>query len=200
MRDWPVPDDQDEAPGWDAIGSAIARTVRDAEPQHWGTGTGLPSQDGLWGVSAYRMSDYWFIVTYGLSELFTKVFDDPTTSGWGEELTMRTMISGDHPPEGAVRLLARLGELAYQRATPFLPGGRLEIPDAGEGIPPAVAWSQDPQLAPVVTPFGALQFVATVGVSVTTLAKMRESSTAAVIDQVKQSNPLLVTGGPGLTW
>lgn len=193
-------DDQEEAPGWDAIDAAIAPYVGDIQPNHWGTGTGIPNQGGVWGVSAYRLPEHWFLITYGLSELFTKVNGDPTTSGWGEELTMRTTLNGDDPPQATVRLLARLGELVYQRSTPFLPGGRLEIPDAEGEIPPAVAWIEDPQLEPITTPFGALQFVATVGVSLAMLASMRASSTASVIEDVKRSNPLLVTGGPGLTW
>lgn len=192
--------EQDEAPGWDAIDAAIAPYVRDISPSHWGTGTGIPNQGGLWGVSAYPMSDHWFLITYGLSELFVKVNGDPNTSGWGEELTMRTTRNGDDQPQTAVRLLARLGELVYQRSTPFLPGGRLEILDGGGDIPPAVAWSEDPQLEPITTPFGVVQFVATLGISLAALASMRASSTAAVIEDVKRSNPLLVTGGPGLTW
>lgn len=49
----------------------------------------LGTKEGIWGVSAYRLPSHWFVVTYGLSELYTKVSDDPSTSGWGEELTMR---------------------------------------------------------------------------------------------------------------
>jgi hypothetical protein len=191
---------QDEAPGWDAIDAAIAPYVRDISPNHWGTGTGVPNQGGLWGVSGYRMSNHWFLVTYGLSELFMKVTGDPNTSGWGEELTMRTTLNGDGPPQAAAGLLARLGEFVYERSTPFLRGDRFEVPDGGGDIPPALAWSEVPRLEPITTPFGALQFVATVGVSLTAVAAMQTSSTATVINDVKRSNPLLVIGGPGLTW
>jgi hypothetical protein len=132
-------------------GTAIGPIVGGRRPLHWGAGTQLPGQGGLWSVSAYGLDDHWFLITYGLSELFTKDTDDPEVSGWGEELTMWVLRNGDEPPVWAVRLLARLGELVYQRATPFLPGGRLEIPDASNGVPPAVAWVDDPILAPTVT-------------------------------------------------
>ena len=104
----------EEAPGWDFIDASIAHVVRGVPPQHWGTGTGLSDQEGLWGISAYALVDHWFLVTYGLSELFTKVSDDPAVSGWGEEFTMRLHRTGDDVPTWAVRLLARLGELVFQ--------------------------------------------------------------------------------------
>ncbi|MGO8827487.1 MAG: suppressor of fused domain protein [Acidimicrobiales bacterium] len=190
----------DEAPGWDLIDDAVAPIVGSSAPFHWGTGTSLPDQGGLWGVSAYNCGSHWFFVTYGLSELFTKVTDDPEVSGWGEELTMRVLRQEDDPPQWAVKLLARLGELVFQRKTPFLPGGRLEMPDGGGEVPPALAWTEDPELSPAHGPFGSVQFVATIGVSIDTLARMRSETTGAVVETVKTENPLLLVGGPGLTW
>lgn len=192
--------DDDEAPGWDAIETAIASLVEGREPLHWGTATSLPDQDGLWGISAYDQGSHWFFVTYGLSELFTKVSDDPLVSGWGEELTMRLHRDSEAPPDWAVRVLARLGELVFQRAAPFLPGGRIEIPDPANGAPPALAWIEDPELAPIATPFGSVQFVATVGISQAQVEAMRASSTATVLDAVRANNPLLIVGRDGLIW
>jgi hypothetical protein len=139
-------------------------------------------------------------VTYGLSELFTKESDNTLVSGWGEELTMRLRRNSDAPPDWAVRLLARLGELVFQRATPFLPGGRIELPGAMDGAPPALAWVDDPELAPITSPFGAVQFVATVGVSLTQLEAMRATSTTDVLEAVQATNHLLIVGDDGLTW
>ena len=47
---------EDEAPGWDAIHRAINPLVGGTAPLHWGTQTSLPDHDGLWGISAYRVS------------------------------------------------------------------------------------------------------------------------------------------------
>jgi hypothetical protein len=185
----------EEAPGWDAIDDALRPVVGSQQPLHWATGTGLPDQDGLWGVSAYRVEDHWLFVSYGLSELFTKVSDDAAVSGWGEELTLRVRAIGDDPPAWAPRLVARLGELVFQRATPFVPGSRIEIPAASDGVPPALCWTQDPVLASFVGPFGRVEFVATVGVTLATLASMRATSTMSVLDDLRHANPLLV--GPG---
>jgi Suppressor of fused protein (SUFU) len=131
--------------------------------------------------------------------LFTKVSDDPDVSGWGLEHTMRVARSGDDPPQWAVQLLARLGELTFQRGTPFF-GGRIELPNAPEGCPPAVAWIDDPALEPTRSPFGLVRFVATVGISSKALEAIRESSTAEYLDGVRRQNPLLVSGRIGLEW
>ena len=192
----------DEAPGWDAIDAAIAPLVGDTPPKHWGTGTHLPEQDGIWGLSAYPREGHWFYVTYGLSELFAKVSEEAGISGWGEELTLRTLRlpQGAEPPEWPVRLLARLGELVFERETPFWPGGRIEIPDAGEDLPPALCWADDPELGEITTPFGSLRFVATVGISLETLRRMRDTTTEAVLTEIRSANPLLIAGGAGSRW
>ncbi|MGD9795144.1 MAG: suppressor of fused domain protein [Acidimicrobiia bacterium] len=190
----------DEAPGWDSIDAAIQPLVGSRQPHHWGTGTGLPDQDGIWGVSAYLVDDHWFFVTYGLSELFTKVSDDATVSGWGEELTFRLRAEADEPPVWAARLMARLGQLVFQHGAPFLPGARMEISDAVDGVPPAVCWTEDPLLPPFVSPFGSVQFVATVGLPSLQLELMRDSSTGSVLDAIRGDNPLLVGRSTGLEW
>lgn len=181
----------DEAPGWDAIDVAIGPIVGSTQPAHFGTGTGLPDQDGLWGISAYDLGTHWFLVTYGLSELFGKVSDEPEVSGWGEELTMHT-APGSEAPEWAVRLLARLGELVFQRGTPFWPGARLEIPDARSPMPPAVCWTEDDRLGTIDTPNGRVQFVRTVGATAADIAAMRTTSTHDVLAQLTSADPLLL--------
>jgi hypothetical protein len=190
----------DEAPGWDAIDAAIRPFVGDREPRHWATGTGLPDQDGLWGISAYRRTDHWFFVTYGLSELFQKVWEDPQVSGWGEELTLRLALDGDDgPPEWGAKLLARLGTLVFQRAIRYAPGGRQQFGDARGDIPAAVCFAADPELPdPIATVHGTFTFVATVPISEGMLEAMRRASTSEVLDQVRRDNPLLIAGGPGL--
>lgn len=191
----------DEAPGWDAIDEALAPFVGREPWGHWGTGTGLPDQDGVWGISAFDVSNHLLYVTYGLTELFTKVSDDLDVSGWGAELTMRVLRPSDgDPPDWPVRLLARLCELVFERATPFAPGGRMEIPDGGGEVPPALCWTVDPVLEPVDGPFGSFGFTATLGVSRELIAAMQAASTEEVLKSLRSQNPLLVVGGPGLRW
>jgi len=191
----------DAAPGWEAIDEAIAPLVEGVAPVHWGVSTMIPDQDGLWGVSAYPRPDHWFYVTYGLSELFTKISRDAAVSGWGEELTMRVHRGpASEAPGWPARLLARLGELVFERARPFWPGGRIELGDGGDEMPPAVCWTPDPELGEITTPNGNLEFVATVGVGRDLLARLRAQGTEAGLADIRTVNPLLVTGAAGLSW
>lgn len=86
----------DAAPGWDAIDAALARLYPGVEPWHVAPDvpTRLGGDDPLHGISAYRRDDpvpHWHLVTYGMSELYEKVSDDPDYSGWGFELTLRVV-------------------------------------------------------------------------------------------------------------
>ena len=199
MRDHEIA--PEAAPGWDAIDEAIAPLVEGVPRVHWGAGTMIPDQDGLWGVSAYPRPGHWFYVTYGLSELFTKISRDPDVSGWGQELTMRiSRGSASEPPGWPKHLLSRLGELVFERAAPFWPGGRVELGDAEDEMPPAVCWTPDPELGEIATPNGSVEFVATVGIGRDLLARLRAHGTEAGLAQIRMVNPLLVTGAEGLDW
>jgi suppressor of fused protein SUFU len=174
---------EDEAPGWDAIDAAIAPLVGKTEPMHWGTSAAIPDQEGLWGVSGYARDGHWFYVTYGLSELFTKVSDLPDVSGFGLELTMRVQrdAADSEAPQWVAELLGRLGELVYENAKPFWPGARMESQNA------------------TPAPHGTVAFVTTVAITAETLERMRADGTQSVVDEIRRANPLLVTGGAG-TW
>lgn len=192
--------DDDDAPGWDAIDAALAPLVGDRQPLHFGTNTGLPDQDGIWGLSGYRMDDHWFYVTYGLTELFAKVSDVPDVSGWGHELTLRLVATDDELPQWPLNLLHRLGQLVFERGTPFDPGGYLEFPGVSAPLPPSVAFTTDPWLATVDGPNGRFGFTAVAGLTLDLLARARADGLDATLAPIRAENPLLVCGGPGLTW
>jgi hypothetical protein len=184
-----------DSPGWTAIDQAVQRLLPGAEPLHWST-EHLPDQ-GVYGINAFRASDHWLYVTYGLSELFGKVSDDPDTSGWGFELTMRVPIQIEAPPNWPSRLLKSLGDYVYGTGTAFEathrfdPGGPITGED--DTLLTAVAFDDDPQLTPIDTPHGRLAFLTTFGITTQEYAAMRRSTTMTVLDRVRASNPLLVT-------
>ena len=190
---------EDNAPGWDAIEATVAeRLAVDGEPLHWSTGV-LPGQDGVYGVSAYRLPGSWFFVTFGLTELYEKESDDAAVSGWGFELTMRTpRPDGDaQPPQWPLTLLARLGEYVFTSASPFGPGHRLDpggpITGATDTRLTAVAFSADPELPSITTPNGSVDFLQVVGITSAELEQMQQSTTATVLDELAHDNPDLVT-------
>ncbi len=95
-------------------------------------------------------------------------------------------------PLWAVQLMGRLGTLVYERATPFLPGGRLEFPGVGSPLPPAVCWTEARDLGVIDTPNGTVQFVQTVGISEDELDLLKAETTEAVLDRRRTNDPLLL--------
>jgi len=186
----------DSAPGWDAL----ERRVRDVLPgatqaQHWGTDT-LPGQGGVYGISAFRSGETWLYLTFGLSELFAKESDDLEVSGWGFELTMRVPRSGDTPPTWPVTTLSKLGRYVFTSGTPFEAGHRIGgggFTDDPTSRLDGLAFAVDPELWSVDTPNGRVTFLAAVGVTADELELMRSTTSAAVLEGLKQAMPLLVT-------
>ncbi len=184
-----------EAPGWHAIERAIASVHPGVTPIHFGgEADALPNQ-GVWGINAYPLEGHWLIVTLGLTELFEKRSDDPSTSGWGFELTIRALLTGDQPPQWALQLLQALGRAVYSTGRPFGDGHRL---DPGEPITGsndtrlrAIAFATDSELDPIDTANGRVNFLQVVGITQEELAAMKETSTAAVLDGLRTLDPLL---------
>ncbi|MEV4055306.1 suppressor of fused domain protein [Amycolatopsis sp. NPDC049688] len=188
--------DEESAPGWDAIEAAVAPHVPAQEPLHWGTGT-VPGQDGIYGISAYRGDGHWLLVTFGLTELFGKESDDPGTSGFGFELTLRVPVAGEQPAPWSLTLLQRLGEYVFSTGRGFEPGHRLSpggpITGSADTRLTAIAFDADPVLGPIGTPHGAARFLTVFGITDDELRTAKETSTADVLASHRRGNPLLVT-------
>lgn len=170
--------DEDEAPGWTAIEAAVAAVVPPQRPLHWGTNN-LPGQ-GVYGLSAYRCDDHWFLVTFGLTELFTKDGDDPEVSGYGFELTMRVPATDD-PPPWALNLLRKLGDYVFTSGRVFEAGHRMSPGGPITGAPDttltALAFTEDPLLGTINTPHGSVRFLSVVGITAAELAHAQATST-----------------------
>lgn len=190
-------DPEDAAPGWDAI-IATAEAHGLAEPQHFGTDN-LPGQTGAYGLNAYRSDDGWLLMTLGLSELFSKESEDVEVSGWGFELTMRLPAAptDEAPPVWALNLLVQLSEYVYSSSQPFAAGHRMSPGGLITGQPgtrlTALAFAPDPLLPTISTPNGSVEFLAVVGITAEELADMKSTSTADVLDRLREHDPLLRT-------
>lgn len=191
----PEPAPDSEAPGWDAIEAALSVAFPGQTPAHWGTNA-LPGQ-GIYGLSAYRDGDGWLVVTYGLSELFAKESDDPDTSGYGFELTIRTPPAAE-APGWALGLLRSLGSSVFSSGRTYGDGHRVDVrqPITG-GDPPtqlsAIALTTDPMLGEIDTPNGHVEFLRLVGITADELDQMKAKSTASVLAELAAANPALVT-------
>lgn len=181
---------EDEAPGWDAIDAALSALYPSVMPVHVAPGLGVAFGSGVQGISAYAASKHWHYVTYGLSELWVKETEDPETSGFGYEFTMRVPRSerDAQPPEWPFTLLEKLAQTVRQ-GSDYWTGHRVEVGGPIDGKRSrliAIALVLDPELGSINTPNGNVTFLQLVGVTADELAEMRASSTDAVISRLAQ--------------
>jgi hypothetical protein len=198
-----MPLHDDEAPGWDAIDAALAHLYGGQGPTfHLATDLqkrlmfgGPEALDGI-SVFAAQAPAHWHLVTYGLSELYSKESTDPEWSGWGLELTLRVPRIDDECPTWAVGLLQRLANSMHAAQRPYKPGDRI---DAGGPISQAVATAlrafllvDDPDLGVIDTPHGRLRFLQVVAVTAAELALAKQTNSADVLERLRARDPRLL--------
>jgi Suppressor of fused protein (SUFU) len=191
------------APGWSAIDAALERLYGDAVPLH--VAPELPSYLGgaepLDGISIYAREEpipHWHLISYGMSELYEKLTDNPVASGWGFEFTLRAVRhpDADGPPAWAVLLMMQLS--AYVQATGewFMPGetmrpGGLTLGDRGTRLT-ALAFTVDGELGMIPTPFGGVTFLQIVALTEAEYAAAQDEGAQAVLDAIAEKVPLHV--------
>ena len=198
--------DTEEAPGWDAIDTALAPLYPEAEPFHVGYFPPRGFEGGaLQGCSAYPAEGHWHYVTYGLSELYAPGEDaDPEWSGWGFELTLRVPRGDEQqPPQWPYAMLQQVAKYVNGNKVLLEDGHRVDFRQPITGHPhledaPATgltvfAFTADPQLGTIDTPNGKVTFLQAVGVTAEEKTAMVESRTADVLARLAAGNPLLVT-------
>ncbi|MBR7829323.1 suppressor of fused domain protein [Actinospica sp. MGRD01-02] len=190
-----------EASGWDAIDAVFDELYGGIEPVHVGYIPGLAAGSGLQGCSAYRAADHWHYVTYGLTELWDKSEEaDPEISGWGYEFTLRAPAEAgeDKPPQWPFNLLEQLAKTTNQGGSVYEVGHRIDVrrPITGEDgtALTALAITRDTELPELIdSPNGAFALLQVVGITADELARMKDTSTAAVLEDLAEGNPLLIT-------
>lgn len=192
------------AAGWDAIDAACRRLYGDQPPRHVAYAPGRAFGSVLQGCSAYRAGDHWHYVTYGLSNLFDDdEGDNDGFSGWGYELTwrVRDTSAGAEAPGWPYTVLQRVAKWASDAGVLLAEGSFFTIGSSITGHPHSggpetpltgVLLVSDPGLGEIDTPNGRVQFLQLVGIGPEALARL-ETDAAAVIDQMRQEDTLLIT-------
>jgi hypothetical protein len=195
----------DQAPGWEAIDAALRPLYGDQKPRHVGYLPPAAFSTNLQGCSAYQAGDHWHYITYGLSELYhPDPQDDPAVSGWGFELTLRVARSDDgQAPGWPYTMLNELAKHVNGNQALLQPGDRIDMrspvtgyPHTPDGPPTGLtvyAVTVDPQLGTIDTPNGQVTFLQVVGVTHQEKERMLAGTTAAMLDELAQTNPLLIT-------
>ncbi|MCP3170106.1 suppressor of fused domain protein [Myxococcus qinghaiensis] len=198
-------DEEIEAPGWDALETALRGIHADVEPVHWAPtlaeslGGGAP----LDRVSAYRTNfggvPHWHFVTYGFSELYERSGDDKTASGWGFELTFRVVDTGTepHPPGWAVLMMQNLARYLWESGSSVevghsltLNGPHVRWPEPQFG---AVLFVADPQLPPLETPNGRVAFIQLMGLTHDELGALLQWDAAKFTELLKTKTAAWMT-------
>lgn len=199
-----VADADDAAPGWDAITAALDRLYPGVEPHHVGTliKWRLGGPDPIDGISVWRREDpvpHWHYVTYGLSELYAKEWDDPAISGFGLELTFRLRCApGDtEPPAWVYGLVQNLARYVFQTGNVLRVGDWMPAngPIALEHDTALVSlgFVADPELPAIETPNGGLAFVQVVGLTQAEERAAKHWNTRGLLDAMLPAMPLWVT-------
>jgi hypothetical protein len=205
------PESSDDAPGWDAIDAALEPIYGDREPYH--VGTVLPYRlggpDPIHGISAYQNAEprpHWHFVTYGFSELWAKESSDPEVSGFGFELTFRPTCKAREkkPPTWALNFLQNLGRYVFETGNPFGVGhtmplnGPIEV--GSSTLIHAVSFVLDPQLPPIATPNGRVEFLQIVGLTMDELEAITSWNATAFLMLRQRDDPSLFTDLSRASW
>ncbi len=201
----------DEAPGWDAINEALRPIYGDREPYHVGTVIpyALGGPNPIHGISAYKNDEprpHWHFVTYGLSELWQKESTDPKVSGYGFELTLRTVCKpkDKRPPNWALNFLQNLGRYVFTTGNTFGAGHTLPlngpIKSGGDTLIHAASFAPDPQLPPISTPNGRVEFLQIVGLTMDELEAISSWNASAFLKLRGRDDPFLLTDLDRTSW
>ena len=120
-------EENDWAPGWDAIEAEFSRLYPGQNPAHFGTSIQSRAMFGgdeyLDGFSVYTNPDgYMHLVTFGMTELYC----EPDAFGgeysrWGYEMTMKLKEDTPENCMWAINMLSNLARYTYQSERYFDP-------------------------------------------------------------------------------
>ncbi|HYF51229.1 MAG TPA: suppressor of fused domain protein [Planctomycetota bacterium] len=193
-------EDDDDAPGWDAIDAALARVYGQTKPLHYGSPKPVSLGGSLDGISVFQNPTlpHWHYITYGLTELYGKVSSDAEHSGWGFELCFRLKRGPEQqPPIWALSLLQNLADYVWKSKRVLEPGqtmdfrGPISMGQAPTELS-AAFFAADPDLGHIQTPNGKVAFVTVVGI-LNAEIPLAKANAAAFQARLAAGNRLLVT-------
>lgn len=204
-------DESADSPGWDALDAALHPLYGDREPFY--ATTRIPYADGgpdpIHGICVYKNADpvpHWHCVTYGFSELWDKVSSDPDVSGFGFELTFRpTCKAGDkQPPNWPLNFLQNLGRYVFQTGNCYGVGHTVPlngpIREDSSTLIHAISFAPDPQLPPIATPNGRVEFLQVVGLTMDELEAIWSWNAEAFLQLRSRDDPFLLTDLSRTSW
>lgn len=197
--------DEEWAPGWEAIDSVFDTLYPQQEPAHFATNMVSRAVFGgnnfLDGYSVYTSPNgYKHIVTYGMTVLY---YDEEAFgkewNGWGYEMTIKLAEKEDANCRWALNMLGNLAEYTYKTNNFFEPyqyfeGVKTISLDRPSEIV-AFITVPDTEAAGLDTVYGRTDFIQLVGITERELALIKEAyeNLERLVKEMKKDNPLLIT-------
>jgi len=196
----------DWAPGWEAIDEIFNQLYPDQKPAHFGTELHkraiLGGDQYLDGYSIYNSSNgYEHILTYGMTELYTNEESfGGEWSRWGYEMTFKLKADSVKDCMWALDMLSNLARYTYTKEKYFEPfqyiaGNGSSIHIGTESAITALLVVNDTEASSINTVHGKVEFIQIVGITERELEALKEDSSNSkrLIENMKKDNPYLVT-------
>ncbi len=204
--------DEDDAVGWLEIDKVVEGIYGDQKPRHYAPPVHymVGGEDPLDGVSIYDSQKDMFhrhLVSYGMSELY---YNEEAAGGefskWGFEFTFRLkpFAEDGDDPTWVVNLMNNLARYVIKSGKWFeeyhvIPAnGPIRLNSTAEINIVGVAFVSDPELGKIQTPHGEVSFLQMVGLTANEMNRITLASSAydevkKVLDEMKTTNPLMIT-------
>ena len=199
-------EEEDWAPGWDAIDEVFDKLYPNEKPAHYGTDMHKRSIFGgdeyLDGYSIYQSNNgYKHILTYGMTELYT---DEESFGGewsrWGYEMTIKLKEDSKEDCLWAISMLSNLARYTYTKEKFFEPmqfiaGNGTSLHIGVESAITALLVINDTEAKGAYTVHGRVDFIQLVGITKRELEVLKDDCTKAVdlVQNMKKDNPYLIT-------
>ncbi|MCL2148619.1 MAG: suppressor of fused domain protein [Methanomassiliicoccaceae archaeon] len=197
-------EEDDWAPGWDAIDACLGPVYGDQKPRHYGTQMQkralLGGDQYLDGYSVYESAHgHLHIVTYGMSALYS----DPESfggefSGWGYEMTIRLPPCAEEDYMWAIDMLANMARYTFTSKRFFEPmqyisAGGYPIKAGSDSKLTGLLVVKDPELQGADTLHGRLDFLQLVGITQPELDMATEGKAQELADSIRKADPFFIT-------
>ena len=200
--------DKEATPGWDAIDKSLSSVHGAQEPMHWGTiiKAMFGGPDPIDGISVYEINalpiPHFHFCSYGFTSLY---YDEESVgrdfSRFGFELTFRLANQGEGRDDlvWVCNLIQNLARYVFESGKWFeenhwLPAnGPIKLGADTDIV--GLIFAQDPQLPPIDSPHGRVEFLQMTGVTARELEDIRAKrrTVQEIAASLRKANPLLVT-------
>lgn len=191
----------ESATGWQAIDRALSQVYGEQEPLHLATliKAALGGPDPLDGISVYSVGGdvpHWHYVSYGFSDLYGES-PGAEESDFGFELSFRLRRGAEaDAPRWPANLMQNLARYVFSSGNRFAAGHAVPangpIAAGQETDLTVLAFRIDPQLAPISTPNGSLEFLQMVALTQEEADALSGWDRAQLLALLAKGNPLLV--------